>query len=87
MRDAKFESEGRPTDPRDCFSRIARPGAYARTAAAALTRRNECARRAPLSGAARPAIIPFSADAGESGRASRMSAARGAVHPRPTRAA
>jgi len=91
MRDAKIKSAGRPTDSRDCFCRIARPCAHAQTAAAALTRRNERARRTLPPGAAMLAISRSSTDGGApwraSGRATGMFAASGALHSRPMRAA
>ncbi|MFM0050030.1 hypothetical protein [Caballeronia grimmiae] len=90
MRDAKIKSEGRPTDSRDWFCRIARPGAHAQTAAAALTRRNQRARRTLPPRAAMLAISRSSTGGAPwraSGRATGMFAASGALHSRPMRAA
>ncbi len=70
MRDAKIESEGRPTDARHLSGRTPEARAHAQTAAAAPDRRNERARASRLTARLRAAIIAFLARDGESPRES-----------------
>ncbi|QSN62015.1 hypothetical protein [Caballeronia sp. M1242] len=69
MRDAKNESEGRPTDTRHLSGRTPEARAHAQTAAAP-DRRNERARASRLTARLRAAIIAFLAGVGESPRES-----------------
>ncbi len=70
MRDAKTESEGRPTDARRHSGRTPKARVHAGKAAAAPDRRNERARASRLTARLRAAIIAFLARDGESPRES-----------------